>query len=148
MYRLTKELISTIRSAIHETDSMCAASARLGMQYKTFRRLAREAGVWAPNQPGKGISKKRPSISLDEILAGHHPQYQTYKLKVRLFKEGLKARICEECGIGDRWQGKTLELELDHINGDSADHRWENLRVVCPNCHSQTSTYRAKNMRP
>ena len=51
---------------------------------------------------------------------------------------------CAICGISE-WQGKKLSLELDHINGINNDHRLENLRFLCPNCHSQTSTYGAKN---
>lgn len=54
---------------------------------------------------------------------------------------------CAICGT-TKWQGKTLSLELDHINGINNDNRLENLRFLCPNCHSQTSTYGAKNHQP
>jgi HNH endonuclease len=50
------------------------------------------------------------------------------------------------CGISD-WHGRPLVLELDHINGAADDHRLENLRLLCPNCHSQTDTYYARNIR-
>ncbi|MFE2278402.1 HNH endonuclease signature motif containing protein [Streptomyces sp. NPDC059454] len=49
--------------------------------------------------------------------------------------------VCGECGIGDTWQGRRLVLEIDHINGDRLDNRQENLRYLCPSCHSQTSTF-------
>ncbi|MCT9082430.1 HNH endonuclease [Streptomyces fulvoviolaceus] len=49
--------------------------------------------------------------------------------------------VCDECGIGDTWQGRRLVLEIDHINGDRLDNRRENLRYLCPSCHSQTSTF-------
>ncbi|MHC5261346.1 HNH endonuclease [Streptomyces sp. UC4497] len=48
---------------------------------------------------------------------------------------------CAECGLGDAWQGKRLILEIDHINGDRLDNRRNNLRYLCPSCHSQTETF-------
>lgn len=55
------------------------------------------------------------------------------------------AQCCNECGI-DTWHGKTIPLELDHINGKSQDNRIENLRLLCPNCHSLTDTWRGRNI--
>jgi hypothetical protein len=52
---------------------------------------------------------------------------------------------CNECGIGESWNGKQLTLQLDHINGNSDDNGLNNLRLLCPNCHSQTETYGSKN---
>jgi len=51
---------------------------------------------------------------------------------------------CGICGIQE-WNGKKLSLHLDHINGINNDHRLENLRFLCPNCHSQTHTYTGRN---
>ena len=53
---------------------------------------------------------------------------------------------CAICGAIE-WQGKTLSLELDHINGVNNDNRLENLRFLCPNCHSQTTTYGSRNQQ-
>ena len=55
--------------------------------------------------------------------------------------------ICETCGVGDVWQGKRLVLEIDHINGDRLDNRRENLRYLCPSCHSQTKTFANRSPR-
>ena len=52
---------------------------------------------------------------------------------------------CAGCGL-DSWLGELLTLELDHINGNSEDNTEKNLRCLCPNCHSQTPTYKAKNI--
>lgn len=53
---------------------------------------------------------------------------------------------CGECGLSGNWNDKKLELHLDHINGNNTDFRKENLRFLCPNCHSQTDTYCGKSM--
>ena len=54
--------------------------------------------------------------------------------------ESIKKYECEICGTS-KWMDKTLTLQLDHINGDNIDNRIENLRIICPNCHSQTETF-------
>lgn len=86
----------------------------------------------------------RKITPIEEILNGLHPTFQTSKVKVKLFTSGLKENKCEECGISE-WNGKPLVMHLDHVNGRSDDHRIENLKILCPNCHSQTETYAGKN---
>lgn len=90
---------------------------------------------------GEGSGSK---IELEEILNGFHPHYQSLKLKKRLLKEGIFRNVCSECGISE-WNSKSLNMQLDHINGDSSDHRKNNLRMLCPNCHAQTETFCGKN---
>ena len=51
---------------------------------------------------------------------------------------------CEVCGISEH-NGKHIKLECDHIDGDHSNNKIENLRLICPNCHSQTDTYKNKN---
>ena len=65
-------------------------------------------------------------------------------IKRRLLREGILENRCSECGISE-WRGRDLSCHIDHINGVHDDHRLENLRMLCPNCHSQTDTYGAKN---
>lgn len=89
------------------------------------------------------ISKKIP---LHEILVENRP-YNSSDLKKRLVKEGLKEDKCELCGCSNKWNGKPLILQLDHINGNHSDNRLENLRIVCPNCHSQTETFGNKRAK-
>ena len=90
-----------------------------------------------------GANKK---FQLEDILKGLHPQYSTLKLKNRLIKENLIEYKCSICGI-DSWLGKEIKLHLDHIDGNSHNHLYENLRLLCPNCHSQTETYCGKNKK-
>jgi 5-methylcytosine-specific restriction endonuclease McrA len=131
-----------------KSETMAKAALALGLKFTTFKRKALKLGCYKPNQSGKGITKKHNGnkIPLNEILEGKHPTYQTLKLKKRLIKEGIKDNKCEECGVS-KWNGKDLECHLDHINGDSKDHRIENLKILCPNCHSQTDTYCGRNIK-
>src|SRR4051794_5173065 len=71
-----------------------------------------------------------------------------------LFESEKRERIlreqnhqCSECKTGLIWNGKPLKLELDHINGDRTNESRSNLRIICPNCHQQTPTYKRKNVK-
>jgi hypothetical protein len=66
------------------------------------------------------------------------------RIRRKVFESDLLEYRCDECGI-ESWHGKQLTLHLDHINGKNNDHRIENLRWLCPNCHSLTPTYCGKN---
>lgn len=142
-----KHTVETIQKVCFESNSMADAARKLEINYKTFRKYTQELGLFEPNQPGKGLNKKGngTKIPLCEILDGLHPTYQTNKLRIRLIKEGVKKSECEICGI-DEWLSNKISLELDHIDGNKNNHLLDNLRIVCPNCHSQTQTYRGKNI--
>lgn len=85
-----------------------------------------------------------PKYTLDEILVENSTYANISSLKKRLINEGRLEYKCEKCGISE-WLGEPLSLHLDHKNGVNNDHRQENLRFLCPNCHSQTDTYAGKN---
>lgn len=70
--------------------------------------------------------------------------YARHLIKRRILEQSLLEYICAECGNKGDHNGRPLTLQLDHINGEGQDHRIENLRFLCPNCHSQTDTYAGK----
>jgi len=65
----------------------------------------------------------------------------------RLVEYGFKEYKCEECGISE-WNGLPITLELHHKDGDRDNSEYDNLEILCPNCHSQSDTYRYKNKKP
>jgi hypothetical protein len=126
---------------IFNTDTtLNKASAKLNMSSISLCRRTKKLGL-------KWVDKKNHGggfeIPLSEILEGKHPYYQTGHLKLRLIKKGIKENKCEECHITD-WNGKSLNMQLDHIDGNPHNHLLENLKMLCPNCHSQTETFCGK----
>lgn len=83
---------------------------------------------------------------LKDILIKDSPYLNIARLKKRLISQGILEYKCAICGLKE-WQNKPISLQLDHINGNNNDHRIENLRLLCPNCHSQTITFAGKNKK-
>lgn len=81
--------------------------------------------------------------TLERILAESKSRYT---IKRRLLQAGILRNVCDECGLSE-WRGRALSIQVDHVNGIRNDHRLENLRMLCPNCHSQTDTYAARNRK-
>lgn len=88
----------------------------------------------------------RPSYRMDEILIKDSIYLNRNRLKLRLISEKLLEYKCIKCNNNGKWLNENLSLHLDHINGIYNDNRLENLRFLCPNCHSTTDTYCGKNI--
>ena len=122
-----------------------AAIQRYYDEGRTYRECRAEfrfsAGAWT-KAVNRGAIKTRPrKWPLERILAESKSRVS---IKRRLLEAGLLRNECDECGLTS-WRGKRLSIQLDHRNGVRDDHRVENLRMLCPNCHSQTPSFAARN---
>ena len=89
------------------------------------------------------ITTRPRGMPIDELLARRGSRNN---VKLRLLSAGILSHVCSTCGLTE-WNGKPIRMHIDHINGIGDDHRIENLRMLCPNCHSQTPTYGGRNKR-
>lgn len=87
-------------------------------------------------------ANKKP---LSEILSENSSYLWSTNLKNRLLNEGLLDYKCYNCSLSE-WLGAKISLQLEHKNGNNVDNRIENLCLLCPNCHSQTSTFAGRNI--
>jgi len=136
-----------LERALAEFPSAYQACQSLGLMYTTFIRRCKEYGIYVTNQGGRGMAKPNPKarIPLEKIFNGEHLMFGQ-KLKNKMLDAGIIEDVCDECGIGPTWNAKKLVLQIDHIDGDRLNNARENLRILCPNCHSQTETFsRGKN---
>jgi len=122
-----------------------------GGNYAQIKKYIKEYNLNIKHFKGRGWSKGlalpfKPKVSLKKILV-KGSDFQSYKLKNRLLREGLKPKHCEECGWSKRAENGRPPLELHHINGDARDHRLSNLKILCPNCHSLKANYRGLNRK-
>jgi hypothetical protein len=114
-----------------------------GGNYLAVRRRVTRLGLdtshWYRGRPPAG----RPLESI--LVRGGYTN--RHRLKLRLIRAGLLHNMCALCGLTPHWHGQALALVLDHINGVNDDYQRDNLRLLCPNCHSQTPTFSGRNRR-
>jgi hypothetical protein len=144
-----------LQRAVEENTSirgvlMALGLAPLGGNYVTIHRrvaelkLSTEHWLGCGHLRGKTHNYNPPRPLLEILKPG--TRYQTHKLRRRLVAEGLMRAECSGCGL-DQWLGAPIPLELDHIDGDIENNSIGNLRLLCPNCHALTPTYRGKNTK-
>lgn len=140
--------------AVSSSSSIREVLRKLGLaphggNYKTFHSKKRQLKLSTTHFTGQGHLRGKthsytPSRPLNEILVVDSPHQTSSSLHRRLVKEGILENKCVWCGISS-WREESLSLHMDHINGINTDNHIENLRLLCPNCHSQTDTYCGKN---
>ena len=137
---------------IRKNHSWCGCARAIGLSpygsnaknqlKKRVEELQLDISHFNQTQDARKASTK---YSLEEIMVENSAYQNITKLKERILQENIIPYKCAICGNTGEWFGQKLNLQLDHINGKHFDHRKENLRFLCPNCHSQTETFSGKN---
>ncbi|MFJ4922157.1 HNH endonuclease signature motif containing protein [Streptomyces sp. NPDC088725] len=149
--RWTKEIL---QSAVTASTSMNEVLRRLGVelvggQHTHISRRVRALGIdtshFSPqartDSPLSNPRRRSPEEILVENDSPHARRTPSSRLKRALLELGLPDQ-CALCGCESVWRGRPLPLEVDHIDGNWRDTQRENLRLLCPNCHATTDSYR------
>lgn len=134
---------------VKNSISVRGALATMGLKeaggnYRTFHARIKKLNIDTSHFTGQAYLKGKThnwnkKSTLEEILI-EGSSYKSSELRVRLIKENVFLNECSRCHLTE-WMGDKISLHLDHINGDNTNNKLENLRILCPNCHSQTPTY-------
>ncbi|KUO13644.1 HNH endonuclease [Streptomyces sp. DSM 15324] len=146
----TREILE---SAVAASTNMCEVLRHLGLEvvgghHTHISRRIKAYGIdtshfRVPPRGGDATRRRMPEALLVESRDAHARRVPSDRLKRALLAQGQEER-CALCGIEAVWQGQPLPLEVDHIDGNWRDNRIANLRLLCPNCHSTTDTYRGR----
>lgn len=143
----TKYTKEKLESAVLKTTSVQGVARILlgksvsGNQHQHIKRMIKKYSINTDHFLGYRhnlgmISNKRKSPREIFIIG---QRQKSFLLRRALLESGVEYK-CIVCSISN-WKDQKLNLEIDHIDGNSADNRIENLRFLCPNCHSQTHTF-------
>ena len=129
-----------IEWAINSTQSIRAAAQFLGVAYNTFKKYAKKYDLFEQNknQAGVGVTTKGNTgwgLKIQDIFDGKHPNYPHWKLQERVIRDGYVKQECSNCGYSD-CRDKDLRgpFLICFFDGDSSNHRLDNLHLLCYNC--------------
>jgi hypothetical protein len=150
--KYTKVLLEEIVSQSHSVaDVLRKLSLKLsGGNYSYIKRRVSFYSIPMEHFTSQSWNKglKLPKRNKEEFtkhfLCKDCNPINSHSLKLKLYELELKGKKCEICKISSEWNGKHLSLHLDHIDGNNSNNLLKNLRILCPNCHSQTETYAGK----
>jgi len=142
-----EDLISIINSSLTKAEVL----RKLGFKgfergnYRTLNKYIKNYNLDTSHFLGQRWNRGskfefKKSIPIENMLI-ENSQYSTSTIRRRIRKENIIPYVCSECNLSSVWNNKPISLQLDHINGEHTDNRLENLRFLCPNCHSQTETH-------
>lgn len=131
-----------ILASIPKAKTLIEVASTLGVNRFRVQQLVRQHNV---NLDHMHRAARRPYTAETLLRKGTAPRGNG-QVRSFVIKNELLPYECIECGLGPKWNDKPLTLELDHINGDPCDNRLENLRFLCPNCHTQTPTSKGRNI--
>ena len=137
-----------LAGAIAGARDMREVLTRLGLDRSARPRLrvaAQSFGLVLPRGTGGPDREKQRRDTVQRIFRKGSRRISGHRLKPLIVALGLLPYCCGMCGQPPTWNGRPLVIQIDHINGDAADNRLENLRFLCPNCHSQTDTFAGRN---
>lgn len=145
-YTYTRELLEywIPRCYSHSQVLRELGTSSSGLSLQTLRRRILESGIDISHfRKGPIAPKPESRISLDTLLTLDRRKGQresTMALRRALLEIGVPLQ-CAECNLPPVWNGKPFTMTIDHIDGNRLDNRRENLRFLCPICHSQTETF-------
>lgn len=139
--------------AVHSSRSIREVLIKIGLNcsgggnYSHIQKRIKDLNLSISHILGQkwNFGSRSYKVSINDYLSNKKFIY-SHKLRIRLIEEGIKKKQCEICN-NSTWNGKPLILELDHIDGNKKNNALSNLRILCPNCHSQTDTYKIKNKK-
>lgn len=125
-----------ILSWIEEKQPKNYICQQLKCKPETLNSYLKKMGIEYSGQQNKKGQIKGSNVYLpaNYYFDNKHP-IASAKLKEKLYRDGLKEKKCEICGISE-WLGVELPLELHHEDGNHYNNAFENLKILCPNCHS------------